>query len=195
MADDNKEQVLAEFDAIIADLQNLVAPSAGRGEDRYSRDLEARQVGSDSETSFYDIRTRALNLLHGIDSADVRLRNAIDYIRDIEPLDFNLQSALRQLRQLRSDYDADVLQKHPRLEETPPEPKVERRPWLNEPRAIIIAALIGGAFLLFGVWVGSQLNCAANSAATATVDSFIMSTREMIPTATSGTELTLTATP
>lgn len=138
----SKEYILQEFDQMIDSLQVIVQKLPDNGHDRYRRRSGTNTVPDGVQRDFLAVRTECLKLLVKIDSEDIILKQTVDFIRDIEIHPFNIHSVLRKMQSLRSDYDADILTHFPRIPETTPKSK-EKPAWLNEPRAIIIAGLIG----------------------------------------------------
>lgn len=143
---DSKKDILHEFDTVIADLETLINRLPSTEIDRYY--VETERMTSEDKQELITLRTRCLRLLTRIDSQDTTLQETIQFIRDVQANKFNFQTILEEMQKLRSDYEVDILTLYPRLPASPSVEPSEKRQWLNEPWAIIIAAVIGGIFLI-----------------------------------------------
>lgn len=142
-----KSDILNEFDIIIADLQTLLAGIPDGLRSRYSRGNEDGLINQDKQDIFMKIRTRALKLLTRIDSKDENLRLTKEYIRDVDPIRFNIESMLRELEKLRSDYESEILTLHPHLPEFPMVISGGKHKWMDKKKNIvnfILFTLVGG---------------------------------------------------
>ena len=139
---EEKADTLKEFDSIITGLRRLV--QSGPNYKDYDK----------SEKKYQAFRTRAIKLLLKIESPDKHLNDGLDYFRTVD-LTLNGYNALQVLRRLRSDYEADVFTLRPELFQPLPAVTVtEKRRWLDEPKAVIIAAIITAISVIIAALMG-----------------------------------------
>lgn len=186
LSEDYKSKVLADFDAVIQELEAFLAEAKSFPEVGIYG-FGQRDIPEEYEKHFYTrLRTRCLKVLSQIDSKDEKLQQAIDFVRDIEFGTYNLTNVLNYMRALRSDFDADILSLFPRITVQPPTKKGFR---LSESNAIVIAsiiAFIGSVLLLLlQLWIN---NLTQNETITPDVPAFTI-------TASPGGSFGLTDTP
>lgn len=163
--DPEAERIIYEFDTVIADLKTLIDGIPDYSHERYRyRGNNSNPISQEDKERYFTIRTHCLKLLTRLGSQDTSLQQTIDYIRNSEGSLFVIKSLLDQIQGLRSDYEAGILTEFPRLQEPPRVASVHKRSWLNEPRAIIVAALIGAVAVILAalitIWVQLQSNSA-----------------------------------
>ncbi|GAB4511969.1 MAG: hypothetical protein OHK0046_10780 [Anaerolineae bacterium] len=105
-----KEWVLQEFDQIILELQQLLTEIPDTGMKRVSGNTFVSKSPSQRQIdTFYTLRSRYVQFLSNLPSADTRLQDAIVSARDAEANRENVERLLGKLQGLRSDYSADIL--------------------------------------------------------------------------------------
>jgi hypothetical protein len=104
-----KTDILQEFDQIILDLETLLRNMPDQSLDHILMSRGYEPTPKDQKDTFYTIRSRYLKLLMSIPSRDEKLQSAINHVRDVSPVRFNLERILEGMRELKSDYEAGVL--------------------------------------------------------------------------------------
>jgi hypothetical protein len=176
----SKTGVLLEFERVIHQLRQLADEIPTPKTYRPARGEVARAIEQELADTFYSLRTRCLQLLTKIASEDMMLKQTIDFIREVEVSKYNTDSILRMMQSLKSDYEAGILTHHPRLPEVSKE-TVVKQSWLNEPRAMIIAALIGAVAVIGAAFIGIGIGRSTQANVT---DSNIVQTQtfDILPT-------------
>lgn len=151
---DQKAEILSEFDTLISELKALVRDIPDYSGDRDHRGPSS-YVSPENEERYIALRTRCVALLNRINSKDVKLKEAIDFIRDTDILLWNIQKSLEKMQSLRAEYAEGILTSHPRLID-PYIPAPEKPSWFERHGLQILLAIIA-ALGLIGAAVAPRL--------------------------------------
>lgn len=112
---EEKAKILYRLEALTKEYETLVEDLEQSTRNIRGRPLLTGTRKQALENRFYDLRTRCVELLVLMSSEGRIVDDALEYVRVAEMTEFNLQSVIRALKELRSDYQAGLLERRPDL--------------------------------------------------------------------------------